>query len=256
MISTKSLIRLAVSAITLGVLLIAFQNCSPAKFGVMNGQSTAASESETDNGTGYGGKLYVSRRPSWNPCADGTFIAGRMLTINRTQAVMDRSNCDPVAPRTIDLTASDIVGFYSARAENPFDLYVYDEQIFEAAPPKPYVGNSFIMYACFGSERDAASGLNRITRVVMTENPDPNNLTNYTSTIMSRIGGVPQPGSENIIKDLSAQWDPATQRKTYSGSTAGYFQLLIDYTFYPRPGALSGSAVGFSQSSLTCVTNN
>lgn len=248
-LTIRNLFGSIVSSTLFLVLVLAFQNCSPVDF---ENKESAPPVRQSENGTGYGGKVYVAYQV-YSPCGDGTNVESRLTTLSRTQGIIDRRDCRNIAPELVDLTSSDAVAYFSNRAENPFDLYTLQERVFETLPPVPYVGRSYIDYACHGRQRDVASGVDRYTRIVVSANPDDLSGFNRYATIMSSLGSVPTSGSEDLVPGLSSTYDAAAQTKYMTDATREH-ELTLDYSTYPRPATVTGSGVGFTQNNLSCYS--
>ncbi len=137
----------------LTALLLPFQNCSQINF---ESDSPSSSKSKKNpaplqgNGTGYGGKVYVSKWWTNGLCTDGSTIKSRFVTINETSASLERLDCLDISATLIDLSEPNVSKHYSELQENPFDLYLYDQRIFETDMPVTPLRPAEVMFVCTG----------------------------------------------------------------------------------------------------------
>ncbi len=150
-----------------------FQNCAPSR---VNTTSNTSSHKEggllnSGNGTGYGGKVYVSILPDGETCPDGSNIKTRLVTQSETIGYFDRKLCAPILPEPVDL--SSVVHYYSDEPGNSYDYLVFNNEVLSNAdtvedipptngstpPPSPPLPQTAIGYECTGFE----TGITRIS---------------------------------------------------------------------------------------------
>jgi hypothetical protein len=233
-------IRRILSIAFVTLLLVPFQNCSKASF---KGRETNPEKTNQPidglqgNGTGYGGKVYLSNKFHNDLCSDGTRVDSRLTTVDQFTATLSRWDCVDLAPESIDLTDPDVQQHYSALNHAPYDLYVVRGTVFETKLPATPLLPTEVQYACQGT----AAG--NLLKAVIKVGMDNSYNIYHRGTLQVNGNEIPLPNN-------LARVPPLPNGKGYVASDANAtFSLTTVYT------DASASAMSYSSSSYNLTAN-
>lgn len=228
------------------LLMVPFQNCSQ-QFKHGSKMEASNSSSAPENGTGYGGKVYVADQGIHACTGGGAFV--QMRTVSATEGVIERDNCaDLPAPVPVDLTAPDITPIYSTRPEAPFDIYILRSIVVETALPVAPLRPMRVQFACRGTD-----SLGQPVKMVIKE--DASVVPSYYNATVQYSGN-----QERHMPALNLSASPGGN-KVFSGNNAGatYSMEITDPTVNPQPWAttLTYSEAGSTlNATLNCYSSH